>query len=232
MKTQTALIIILSTIVFAYVISTNQQERLTIIAVSIIYYLLGATQFFHSILNGEPKWLNTILMGTAAVFVAGCVFLLPMAAIPVLFIAANFHYTLSMGVRIKMPQGVDMPQRMQMPPIHKAREMFNKFKQFADSASVAEYTDADFDKLIEDMDKMQLYNITHQYAETFSTIIKDMNDGGLPEQVAASAIESLKSDIEDLLEMITINKKNSDDIEVYNRLKTICENSIKELQAQ
>jgi len=230
MKTQIALIIILSTIIFAYAITTNQQERLTIIAVSIIYYLLGATQFVHSILNSDPKWLNAILMGIAAVFIAGCVFLLPMAAIPVLFIAANFHYTLSMGVRIKMPQGVDMPQRMQMPPIHKAREMFNKFKQLAEGSHENDYTDANFDKLIDDMEKMELYNITEQYAETYGNIINDMNKGDLPEEVAASAIESLKSDIEDLLEMITINKKNSDDIEVYNRLKTICENSIKELQ--
>jgi len=231
MKTQTALIIILSTIIFAYLVTTNPQERITIIAISIVYHLVGATQFIHSILNSDPKWLNAILMGTAAIFVAGCVFLLPMAAIPVLCIAANFYYTLSMGVTIKMPQGMQTPQG-QIQPIHKAREIFNKFKQFADNASDTEYIDNDYEKLIEDMKRMELYNITHQYAETFSDIIKDMNDGDLPEQVAASAIESLKSDIEDLLEMITITKKNSDDIEVYNRLKSICENSIKELQAQ
>lgn len=126
---------------------------------------------------------------------------------------------------MQMPQG-------QIQPIHKAREIFNKFKQFADSASDTEYIDNDYEKLIEDMKRMELYNITQQYAETFGNIINDMNKGDLPEEVAASAIESLKSDIEDLLEMITITKKNSDNVEVYNRLKSICENSIKELQAQ
>lgn len=217
--------IIASLLILVYGLELHHYEFITMpqmAAIGIVCFSFLAitnTLFLESLMRG-PKYLGAKVLAIAGLYLVFCSLLSPLSIPLLVGMAANLYYMLVVGMQI-------IPVQQTQPPF--IESIKTMFATVASKGRTMDSIDG-FENLKSDTEDMELLGVTKMFIRNFEDIYTSYTKEGLPKQSAIEIFKGFNSDIQDILSIAANDTTYTDDREVYQRLVSISNQTIKELK--